>query len=98
MDGLTSDELVSLEYLRRSIAAALRKGLNAAGFNYAWNENRLAGQSVAHLHLHVVPRTPNDAGVTDYEPRAFLYRPGSRTKSPSAELKDMSDTIKHALQ
>ncbi len=38
------------------------------------------------LHIHVVPRTPGDEGIAEYEPRRFLYRPGSREDLPEAEL------------
>lgn len=35
----------------------------------------------SHFHLHIVPRKSGDTGILQYEPRAFLYRPGSRAIS-----------------
>jgi diadenosine tetraphosphate (Ap4A) HIT family hydrolase len=75
----------------------LVKVFSAQGFNYAWNEGDVAGQSVPHLHFHLIPRKEGDTGVWNYEPREFLYRPGSRESSPETELCAVSDLIKKEL-
>ncbi len=95
--ALTALERADVFDLAESIKGALRKGFQTQGFNHAWNEGSLAGQSVPHFHLHVVPRTPGDAGVLQYEPRDFLYRPGSREATPQAELVAVAYEIKRAL-
>lgn len=96
-EDLTREEKDVIEDLRVRIAAALRKSFGAEGFNFAWNDGRLAGQSVPHFHLHIVPRTPGDAGIYGYEPRAFLYRPGERPTSPEQELARVRDLIRASL-
>ena len=73
------------------------KVFNAEGFNYAWNEGVLSGQTVNHLHLHILPRIKNDTGITKYEPRKFLYRPGIRPTSPEQELIEIASLIKNNL-
>lgn len=74
---------------------ALKHALSAEGFNYTWNEEKIGGQSVPHMHLHIVPRKEGDAGIYQYEPREFLYRPGPRsTTTPNEELKKIIDLIK----
>jgi diadenosine tetraphosphate (Ap4A) HIT family hydrolase len=98
----TISELTELERndvfdLAETIKGALRKGFGAQGFNHAWNESEIAGQSVPHFHLHIVPRTPGDTGVLQYEPRDFLYRPGSRAATPQQELIDVAMLIRAAL-
>jgi histidine triad (HIT) family protein len=80
--------------LKDLVCAKLKKALNAKGFNFAWNEGLMAGQTVPHFHLHVVPRKENDQGITQYEPRIFLYRPGSRAASPKEELIDLSKILR----
>lgn len=75
-----------------------RKKFNAEGFNIAWNEGILAGQNISHLHVHVLPRKTGDTGITEYEPRKFLYRPGKREKTPENELQAVAETIRNALQ
>lgn len=86
IDELDENELLDLISLRARVCEALRASFDLTGFNFAWNEGREAGQSIAHLHLHVVPRSSDDAGIYGYEPRSFLYRPGSRAETPEDEL------------
>lgn len=83
---LTDAELLDIFKLTTIVKNGLKKTYGAEGFNCAWNEGKNFGQSVPHFHLHVVPRTSNDDGITEYEPRKFLYRPGSREDSPESEL------------
>ena len=78
MEELTEKEVLDIFALAADVKEALRKTFGAEGFNLAWNEGKKYGQSVPHFHLHIVPRTPGDDGITEYEPRKFLYRPGSR--------------------
>lgn len=85
-EELTDKEISDIFALTTLVKAALRKTFKAEGFNFAWNEGKDYGQSVPHFHLHVVPRSPGDEGITEYEPRKFLYRPGSREDSPETEL------------
>ena len=93
-EDLTSEEKTSIEDLRVWSKKSLRNVFGAQGFNYAWNEEAIGGQSVPHFHLHIVPRTENDAGIYEYEPRKFLYRPGSRAESPEEELADVVKLLK----
>ncbi len=94
---LTVDERNAVFDLAEMVKQALRTSVRAEGFNHAWNENEMAGQSVSHFHLHIVPRTTGDAGVLTYEPRDFLYRPGSRAATPQAELLEVASLIRDAL-
>lgn len=64
----------------------------------AWNEGGVAGQTVPHLHMHLVPRKQGDEGITEYEPRKFLYRPGSRAESPVEEIREIAKLLKMELQ
>lgn len=93
-EDLKTDEKNSIEKLRVKLIATLRKTFGAEGFNYAWNESPVAGQSVPHFHLHVLPRKVGDGGITEYEPRKFLYRPGSREATPEDEIIEVCKLIK----
>ncbi|MFZ1075142.1 MAG: HIT domain-containing protein [Minisyncoccia bacterium] len=97
-EELTPEERIAIFDLQSKIHDALRIAFGAEGFNYAWNEGKLAGQSVPHFHLHVLPRKEGDTGITEYEPRRFLYRPGSRNESPESELHSVSRLLRDALQ
>ena len=97
MEELTEKELFDIFALTTIVKNALRKTFNAQGFNFAWNEGKDFGQSVPHFHLHIVPRSPDDDGITEYEPRTFLYRPGSREDSPEAELADVAAELRNNI-
>ena len=97
VDELTGDELLAIFDLRKRLGPALTKAFDTAGFNDAWNEGNSAGQDVPHFHLHMVPRKKGDAGIYEYDPRKFLYRPGSREKTPDDELKEVIAQIQKFL-
>ena len=96
-DELTFEEWKAILDLKRQVCHALKNTFNAEGFNFAWNMGKIAGQSVPHFHLHVVPRKEGDTGILQYEPRVFLYRPGSRAMSPSEELEQTAALIRSNL-
>lgn len=96
-EGLTDDEWKKILELKHLVCKALKKTFNAEGFNFAWNMGEIAGQTVPHFHLHVVPRKLGDTGILQYEPRSFLYRPGSRSISPAKELQETAELIRSSL-
>ncbi len=98
MFELASNEILAIVEMAERLRAPLRKSFGATGFNFAWNEASVAGQSVPHVHLHVIPRKEGDAGIWQYDPRKFIYRPGSREESPAAELKAVAEIIKKNLK
>ncbi len=55
LNDLTSvdDELVG-ELVRRAAAIAKERGLSAGGFRTVFNTNRDAGQTVFHIHVHLI--------------------------------------------
>lgn len=91
---LTHEEILAIFDLRKQLNKALIQAFDAEGFNYAWNEGESAGQAVPHFHLHMLPRKKGDKGIDEYEPRKFLYRPGSREVSPESELQSVTELIK----
>jgi diadenosine tetraphosphate (Ap4A) HIT family hydrolase len=97
IDDLTEQEILAIFGLLKKLKTAIVKSMNAEGFNVAWNEGEMAGQSVPHVHIHLVPRKVGDTGILEYEPRKFLYRPGSREESPQEELKAVAEEIKKML-
>ena len=95
---LTRDELLDIFSLIKKLQPSLKSVFGATGFNYAWNDGEVAGQSIPHLHIHMIPRRFGDTGITEYDPRKFLYRPGSRAVSPQEELDQVARDIKDALR
>lgn len=73
--------------LAGKIGQAMKKGLGASGFNVVQNNGTSAGQTVFHLHVHVIPR---------YEggPEMVAWVPGH---TEAEELAQTADKIKDAL-
>ncbi len=56
-----SDELVSKAFrLAKKMATEMTDALGCDGFNIIQNNNEAAGQTVFHLHIHLVPRYKDD--------------------------------------
>ena len=69
------------------IGRAMKEQLGADGFNVVQNNGGCAGQTVFHLHVHVIPR---------YEggPSMVSWTPG---KGTSEELAEIAEVIKQGL-
>jgi len=48
------DDQIVGELVRRAAAIAKERGISAAGFRTVFNTNRDAGQTVFHIHLHLL--------------------------------------------
>lgn len=96
-EELSFEEWQAIIKIKAKVCQALRNAVGAEGFNFAWNFGLIAGQTVPHFHLHVVPRKAGDSGIFEYEPRVFLYRPGTRATSPSEELQQTAQLIKACM-
>ena len=60
---IPGDELAYLIQKVQEIAKNLINKLNAKGFNIIVNTNEAAGQSVMHLHIHIIPRYDENDGL-----------------------------------
>jgi histidine triad (HIT) family protein len=49
-----SDDAIVGEVVRRAAAIAQERGLSAGGFRAVFNTNKDAGQTVFHIHLHLI--------------------------------------------
>lgn len=77
------EELDKLIHATQYIAGAVKRGLNADGFNVISNNGNSAGQSVYHFHFHIIPRFNDD----------FTIKP--KVKSYGADtIKEYGDQIR----
>lgn len=73
--------------LAAKIGTAMKKSLGCAGFNLVQNNGEVAGQTVLHFHVHVIPRY--DGG-----PKIVSWTPGE--EAPEV-LEETAEKIKAAL-
>lgn len=57
---LKDAEVIELFKVLRKATRALMKAYNSDGFNIAIQEGEVAGQSIEHFHIHIIPRKKGD--------------------------------------
>jgi len=55
-----AEVLCQIIFVVKKIAPAILESVGADGFNLGINNGGIAGQVVDHLHIHLMPRFPND--------------------------------------
>lgn len=63
------EELVGDAFrLAKKLAGEMTDKLGADGFNIVQNNNEIAGQTVFHFHVHLIPRYKNDGQAIGWKP------------------------------
>ncbi len=65
MDADTAGKLFSLA---AAVARALKQAINCDGMNIVQNNGEVAGQTVFHFHMHLIPRYEGDRVNVTWEP------------------------------
>ena len=68
--------------LAKKMAVMMTEKLHADGFNLVQNNNEVAGQTVFHFHLHLIPRYNGDG-------QNINWVPGNPSAEELAEIKDI---------
>lgn len=63
----------------KKVSIAMREVLNCDGFNILQNNEEIAGQTVFHFHMHLIPRYNNDNVK-------LTWAPGELDKTTAADL------------
>ena len=77
---MTNDELIACNDLLQMIKnEILKKDNTVKGFNIGTNAGRIAGQSILHCHIHLIPRREGDVdnpqgGVRSVIPNKQHYK------------------------
>lgn len=58
--SLTEDEVMAIQIMLRELKAQLDADLSPDGYNVGINVNEAAGQTVFHVHVHLIPRFKGD--------------------------------------
>ncbi|MBR1703685.1 MAG: HIT family protein [Lachnospiraceae bacterium] len=69
----------------KKVADKIKANLHCDGLNLVQNNGEIAGQTVMHFHMHMIPRYENDG-------QKILWKPGE----PSSE--ELDATLKQILQ
>ncbi len=69
----------------KKVADKIKANLHCDGLNLVQNNGEIAGQTVMHFHMHMIPRYENDG-------QKILWNPGE----PSSE--ELDATLKQILQ
>jgi len=59
---MPAEEMGRLFQAAAMVATKVQSALGAAGFNLGINNGKAAGQEVFHVHIHIIPRYPDDGG------------------------------------
>lgn len=57
---ITTDERLAMHTLLDQAKASLARELSPHGFNIGINDGASAGQTISHLHMHLIPRFEGD--------------------------------------
>jgi len=67
---LSDSEYEDMVFFMRDVSGLLRKAYKAEGINWTLQEGEAAGQTVSHLHFHLIPRYSGDfADAGDWYPK-----------------------------
>jgi bis(5'-adenosyl)-triphosphatase len=65
LSDLSAAEIADLFQTVTRVQRTLKRVYHADAFNVAVQDGEVAGQSVPHVHVHIIPRTKGDAGGDD---------------------------------
>jgi len=57
---ISDEDVAGIMVVAKKVAGILKNALNCDGVNILQNNGEVAGQTVFHLHVHVIPRYEND--------------------------------------
>lgn len=101
---LNEAELCELMVFGRDIVTILLQAFNVKAFNWTIQEGEEAGQTISHLHLHLIPRKPNDFPQPgDWYPKllkreAEMIDSESRPQLTPEEMKNMVSHIRSFMK
>ena len=91
--ALSDEEVAEMVNLGRKAVARLTQVYASDGFDWTIQESEAAGQSVPHLHLHLIPRTRGDLpDPGDWYPRLIDDR--NRVRLSHDEMKRLAQHLR----
>ena len=84
--SVSIEDMNRLTTALKIVSAAVKKSVNADGFNIVVNNGEAAGQTVFHFHFHIIPRFEND----------FRFKPSFKEYS-NGSMKEFAGKIRLEL-
>lgn len=78
---IADDTAAKVLPLAKNMATLMTEKLGADGFNVVQNNNEVAGQTVFHFHVHLIPRYNDDN-------QSLVMKPQEMTDAQLDEIKD----------
>lgn len=92
---LNPDESEEVSYLIKKVALALVRAYQGQGYNVLFNEGKVAGQTVPHFHIHIIPRQKSKH---DLDPKEFLaYAETKRKVLSDKEAAEVKAKLEKAI-
>lgn len=67
---ISEEDASKIYVVAKKVATALSSELHCDGINILQNNGELAGQTVFHLHMHIIPRYKDDSILIKWNPTA----------------------------
>ena len=83
-ESLTEDEIVDVWTLAKKVGSALEKHHGATSLTYAIQDGPSAGQTIPHVHIHVLPRRDGDFENNDEVRSISHWSPYDRVRVVNA--------------
>jgi len=71
--GVPDGEIGPLWIVVKKVAAHIKEALKTDGFTIGMNHGAVSGQTVPHLHVHIMPRFEGDGGKSIH---SVVHNPG----------------------
>lgn len=78
---LPEDTAAHVMVLAKRMAVQMKEKLHCDGFNLVQNNGEIAGQTVFHFHMHLIPRYKDDG-------QRIAWEPGKPSQEELEEIKD----------
>ncbi len=82
MYDIPEEKVTKAFALAKKMTKEMTDKLGADGFNIVQNNEEVAGQTVFHFHIHLIPRYKNDGQVVG-------WRPGNSTEGELSAIRDL---------